>query len=97
MFKVTKNSDNVTIKFPDAFGYSLRKEFKQLIDTHVRGTKYILDMGDLSRIDSSALGMLIMLREAAGGELANISFINMAPQVRSLLQIANFHKLFKFS
>ena len=58
-------------------------------------SKFIVDMTDAEYLDSSALGMLLMLREHAGGEDADICVINMTPGVKKIFQTANFDKLFK--
>ena len=47
--------------------------------------------------DSSALGMLLLLRDHEGGEDACISVINTSPDVRKILAISNFEKLFDIS
>ena len=48
-------------------------------------------------MDSSALGMLLLLRDHAGGDNADIALMNISPDVRKILAISNFDKLFKIS
>ncbi|HIJ83460.1 MAG: hypothetical protein HW380_695 [Magnetococcales bacterium] len=95
--KISKDGDTVTIMFPEIFGFSLRREFKEATSSHRPGIRYQLDLRTVTKIDSSALGMLLLFREGAGGESADISFIGVRPEVRRLLQLANFQNLFKFS
>lgn len=96
MLKVTNEGNNVTISFPEIFGFGLRRELRQAtIGTHP-GTKYMLDLSKVTRIDSSALGMLLLFREAAGGENAAITFTSVSHEARQYLKLANFEKLFKF-
>jgi anti-anti-sigma factor len=45
-------------------------------------------------LDSSALGMLLLLRDHAGGEHARIRLVNCSSDVRKILTISNFSKLF---
>jgi len=45
-------------------------------------------------LDSSALGMLLLLREHAGGESSNIRISKASPEVKKILEVANFEKLF---
>ena len=45
-------------------------------------------------MDSSALGMLLLLREHAGGDRASIKIVHCQPEVKKILTIANFHPLF---
>lgn len=96
MLKVTKEGNDVTIFFPEILGFALRREFKQATAGVHPGAKYILDFREVTHIDSSALGMLLMLRESAGGEKSEITFINLRPEAWQLLKLANFEKLFKF-
>jgi anti-anti-sigma regulatory factor len=41
--------------------------------------------------------MLLLLRDHAGGENAQISLANCSPEVRKILAISNFEQLFKIS
>ena len=45
-------------------------------------------------MDSSALGMLLLLREFAGGDDADIQLVSPNAEIRNVLDIANFGKLF---
>jgi len=45
-------------------------------------------------MDSSALGMLLLLRDHAGGEESEVQVINTNSDVRKILAISNFDKLF---
>ena len=54
---------------------------------------YILNMSDLSYLDSSALGMLLLLKDHALKE-STISIINCTPVVYKIFEIANFDQLF---
>ena len=45
-------------------------------------------------LDSSALGMLLLLRDHAGGESAQIRIVHCNADVRRILNISNFEQLF---
>jgi len=45
-------------------------------------------------VDSSALGMLLVLRDKVGNQQSAIKIINARPDVKKILTIANFDKLF---
>jgi anti-anti-sigma factor len=51
-------------------------------------------MKDTTYLDSSALGMLLLLRDHAGGDTANIKIVNCNPDVKKILTISNFEQLF---
>ena len=57
-------------------------------------SKYIVDLGAAEYMDSSALGMLLLLREFAGGDEADIQLLAPNAEIRNVLDIANFGKLF---
>jgi HptB-dependent secretion and biofilm anti anti-sigma factor len=48
-------------------------------------------------VDSSALGMLLVLRDKVAGDKTAISIKNVRPEVMKILEIANFDKLFTLS
>jgi anti-anti-sigma factor len=54
-----------------------------------------VDLGRTNYVDSSALGMLLLLREHAGGDDANIRIVNANDEIRKILTISNFDRLFK--
>lgn len=46
-------------------------------------------------LDSSALGMLLVLRDRVANDHESIIIQGAKPEVKKILQIANFDKLFK--
>ena len=54
-------------------------------------------MKDTTYMDSSALGMLLLLRDHAGGDTAEVQVVNSNSDVRKILGISNFDKLFDIS
>lgn len=58
-----------------------------------RVQQFQIDLSMTSFMDSSALGMLLLLREKAG-ETTDIELINANDDVTKILQIAQFHQLF---
>ena len=58
---------------------------------------YIVDLGRTEYLDSSALGMLLLLREHTGGDQAQLRIVHCSPEIRKLLTLANFHQLFSVS
>lgn len=51
-----------------------------------------IDLGGVEYLDSSALGMLLLLKERVGSKPVILS--NVKGTVKSVLEIANFHQLF---
>lgn len=58
-----------------------------------RAEQFKVDLSTTSFMDSSALGMLLLLREKAG-DSTHIELINADDEVAKILQIAQFHQLF---
>ncbi|WP_075185526.1 STAS domain-containing protein [Teredinibacter haidensis] len=56
---------------------------------------YCVDLGGTVHLDSSALGMLLVLRDFAGGDSANITINNCSPEVKKIFAISSFEQLFE--
>jgi anti-anti-sigma factor len=57
----------------------------------------VVDLKEATYLDSSALGMLLLLRDHVGGDDAEVQVVNTSPDVRKILAISNFDKLFDIS
>ncbi|MNJ01264.1 hypothetical protein D3C73_1608430 [compost metagenome] len=57
----------------------------------------VVDLKDATYLDSSALGMLLLLRDHAGGDESDVRLVNSSTDVRKILAISNFDKLFDIS
>jgi anti-anti-sigma factor len=85
----------VTIDISGRFDFSMHQEFRQVYEQDRGGTtQYLINLRQTEYMDSSALGMLLLLREHAGGDRANIKIMHCQPEVKKILSIANFHHLF---
>ncbi len=93
---VSDGGNKVTIAVTGKFDFQLYDEFRaSYADTAGNGTAFVIDLSDTDYLDSSALGMLLLLREHAGGESSDIEITQASPEVRKILDVANFGKLFK--
>jgi len=94
---VCANGDRVTIAVTGKFDFDLYDDFRaSYAGTAGVGVAYQVDLAGTDYLDSSALGMLLLLREHAGGVASDIEIIQASPEVRRILNVANFGKLFKF-
>lgn len=94
-FNIDNSGKELTIKVDGRFDFSAHQEFRdayEAISSDVQS--YIVDLGSTSYLDSSALGMLLLLRDHAGGDNANIKIIKCNEDVRKILTISNFEQLF---
>ena len=93
----TASDNDVTISIAGRFDFSLHKDFRDAYRDHPPSAKYIIDMSKTEYMDSSALGMLLLLREHAGGDKSNIVISGCQPDIKKILTISNFQKLFEIN
>lgn len=84
----------LTIAINGRFDYSCHKSFKEAFVSAKNANAYQIDLANVSYLDSSALGMLLLLRDHAGGEKASVRLKKPNGAVLDILKIANFHRLF---
>jgi len=90
-----KNLNTVTISVRGRFDYSINIEFRAAYRAKRDSTThYVLDLQDTDYMDSSALGMLLLLREHTGNDAARVKIVNCRSEIRKILSIANFQHLF---
>ena len=94
--EMSSDGKKIHINISGRFDYKVSQEFR---DTYRQvpgqeGVAYYVNLSNASYMDSSALGMLLLLREHAkcrGG----VVFIECpSEQVDSILKVANFEQLF---
>ena len=85
----------LTISIAGRFDFSLHQEFRDAYENSDHDpSAYRVDMRDATYLDSSALGMLLLLRDFAGGDQAKVEIVNCNADVRKILSISNFEQLF---
>lgn len=91
----SNDSQTLIIKIEGRFDFSTHQAFR---DAYEQGgtdvDSYVVDLSEATYLDSSALGMLLLLRDYAGGDHANIAIENCNNDVRKILTISNFEQLF---
>lgn len=95
---VSNASDNgktLTIAVQGRFDFSSLQLFRSAYEkVDPKPSKFIIDLKESDYLDSSALGMLLALRDFAGGDSASISIINCNPDVKKILVITKLDELF---
>lgn len=90
-----QEKNQVTIAIDGRFDFSQHKPFRDAYkDTDARSTRFVVDLSQTSYLDSSALGMLLLLREFIGSDSARVCISGASEAVGRVLKIANFDKLF---
>ncbi len=90
-----QDAQKLTISIRGRFDFSAHKDFRESYEqTQNPANSYSIDMSDANYIDSSALGMLLLLRDHAGGDHADVEIVNCNADVKKILTISNFDQLF---
>jgi len=78
------------------FDYKITKEFRNSYNKTAshKGITYYINLNNTSYIDSSALGILLLLRECAKHNAGRVIIEQPSEQVNQVLKVANFEKLF---
>lgn len=88
------DEDSLVIKVSGKFDFSLHNEFrKSYKDVNISGIFYV-DLGEADYLDSSALGMLLLLKEYSESISSTVKIINMSSEIKEIMIIASFDKLF---
>jgi len=99
MSVVSKNSSDgaeITISIDGRFDFGLQKDFRASYE-NLKAKRYIVNLMNTEYMDSSALGMLLMMREYAGGSKSDITLKNCSNEIKTILKVANFQSLFKIA
>jgi len=94
--QLNDEKNNELIIFVDGrFDFSVLQTFRSAYESvQVKPEKFVIDLEKSSYIDSSALGMLLALRDYAGGDAAKIQIQNCSPDVKRILSITKLDELF---
>ena len=93
--EVSLDGKKLTIAIKGRFDFGSHQLFRDAYERFYKVPQvYIVDLKDATYMDSSALGMLLLLRDHAGGDNAEVQVINSSADVRKILAISNFDKLF---
>ncbi len=88
-----ENGKMMKIQISDRFDFNIHKDLRNIYKDNQPGCQYIIDLKEASYMDSSALGMLLQLREHAGGSKDAVKITNADQNIKEILRIANFDKL----
>lgn len=97
---IKKDSGVAEVRLSGRFDFNAHRDFRAayeplMTDGEVRALT--VDMGGVEYLDSSALGMLLMLRDKAAAANKSLTLSNVRGPVKQVLEIANFGKLFQIT
>jgi anti-anti-sigma factor len=90
----SKEDKTITIDVEGTFDYRLHRDFRSAYREELENFAYIINLNKTEYMDSAALGMLLLLREHAGGDEAKITITGCRPTIRKTFSIAQFDQLF---
>ncbi len=87
-----KNSPSGTpqIEINGRFDFTSNREFRDLCKSMGPSRSCVLNMRGTTYVDSSALGMMLLLKE----QVPDVQIVGASPDVKKVLEIANFSSLF---
>jgi len=83
----------IVIKVRGRFDFQLHREFRAAYEGIMGAKRYVVDLRQATFVDSTALGMLLLLRDHAGGDRLAVSITAGSPALNTL-KLAGFEALF---
>lgn len=94
---VSEDTKAVIMKINGRFDFSLHNEFRKAYkDVSLSGGEYAVDLSGTDYLDSSALGMLLLLKEHAESQGCTVKLTGFNDEIKEILTIASFDKIFTF-
>lgn len=92
--KLSADKKLVNIAIRGRFDFSAVNDFRSAYESHPKNLLFSIDLRQTEHIDSSALGMLLNMRNYLGGDQARIEIVNCSPGIKKILEISRFDKKF---
>lgn len=93
--QILRKNNQIIITPPERFDFSLHQIFRDsYINVESHNKVLVLDLSLTSYMDSSALGMILLLKEHADNVSASVIIRKPNATVNKILEIAQFHRLF---
>ncbi|AHG40239.1 anti-anti-sigma regulatory factor [Pseudomonas syringae CC1557] len=95
--ELSADGRQLTLFVEGRFDFDAHQGFRAAYEEYPQDLDYVVDLRGTHYLDSSALGMLLLLRDHAGGDKSKVRLINCTSDVRTILTISNFSQLFQLS
>lgn len=94
---VEQSGSDITIAIKGRFDFNILQEFRNAYsDQQDSGNSFTIELAETEYIDSSALGMLLNMKNHLGCDDRQIVIRNCQPNLMKIFTIAHFDKKFKF-
>ena len=98
--QTTVYDGKATVRLKGRFQFDSHREFRSAYDPYLNDAAVsvvVLDCSGVEYLDSSALGMLLLLREKLANVRKEAEIVGAHGAVKQVFDIANFARLFKIS
>lgn len=88
-------TDELNISLPEQFDYTYSRELLELypsVFSQAKGRRVILDFSKVQYLDSSALGMLVLLQKKATEQGIAMAIRGARQEAADILRMANMQK-----
>lgn len=92
--RLTANNRALVLDVVGRLGLDIHREFRSAYESSPRCERYAVNLQRCVGIDSSGLGMLLILRDFAGLSKDNMLIVNCPSRLGKLLDMAKFDQLF---
>ncbi len=95
--KIRKDKTTSRLILKGRFDFHANNNFRKTCEGVLEGKDKLaieVDLGGVEYMDSSALGMLLLLKDKAEKDKRAISLVNCNGMVRQILDVVNFKKIF---
>ncbi|GJM44362.1 MAG: STAS domain-containing protein [Gemmatimonadota bacterium] len=91
-----QGTDALTIEIQGTFNFSVQRPFRDAYARISETTKRIVvDMAQVDHVDSSALGMLVLMQKNAKARDVTVSLVNCDDHLRRLLRVGQLDTVFE--
>lgn len=94
---VTESSNTATLYLSGHFAFHAHREFKAAYKSHLSNSEIgniVVNLAEVKYLDSSALGMLLVLREHVQAANKSLTLSRPSSVTERTFDIASFHKMF---
>ena len=95
--QLSSDGSTVTLRIAGRFDFSLHDSFRRAYRNTWRfGIRYVLDLRATTCVDSSALGMLLLMREYIGSSSEPVRILGCSKEIEKAFLRARFEQFFRF-
>ena len=92
--KLAPDGKQLVISIDERFDFSLHQQFRDSYNSlSTQELTYVLDLSQTEYMDSSALGMILLLKDHVQLHAGNLIISRPSDTVRKILEIAQFQRL----